>query len=206
MVIYTPRLCNDVAFLPPRENKAAPITCQEVLASSSDIPEWRQRKQNEAERKLVAASSSGRPIVGGIEVGGMKLVGKEGQRLETPPPTAFNMRKGDATDPKAEVLAAQESAEDGGKMTVKVPDDELRKMGLDPGVVEGARRELSEVAGGKGWKLEVFEVGDGVRELRGIVEGDEEDQSTEDQGEDGREGDDGRERGEGSEEVYKDEL
>ncbi|KAL8883822.1 MAG: hypothetical protein Q9215_007998, partial [Flavoplaca cf. flavocitrina] len=113
MVIYTPRLCNDVAFLPPRENKAAPITCQEILASTSDIPEWRQRKQNEAERKLVAASSSGRPVVGGIEVGGMKLVGKEGQRLETPPPTAFNMRKGDATDAKAEVLAAQESAEDG---------------------------------------------------------------------------------------------
>ncbi|KAL8640687.1 MAG: hypothetical protein Q9226_008717, partial [Calogaya cf. arnoldii] len=120
MVIYTPRLCNDVAFLPPRENKAAPITCQEILASTSDIPEWRQRKQNEAERKLVAASSSGRPVVGGIEVGGMKLVGKEGQRIETPPSTAFNMRNGNGKDDvKAETLAAQESVEDGGKMTVK---------------------------------------------------------------------------------------
>ncbi|CAO1606203.1 Protein OS-9 [Xanthoria calcicola] len=200
MVIYTPRLCHDVAFLPPRENKAAPIACQEILASASDIPEWRQRKQNEAERKLVAASSSGRPIVGSIEVGGMKLVGKEGQRIETPPSTAFNMRNGDGKDDvKAETLAAQDSAEDGGKMTVKVGDDALRKMGLDPGVVEGARRELSEVAGGKGWKLEVFEVGDGVRELRGIVEGDE-DLAGEDQGEDGGE------REDGSEEVYKDEL
>ncbi|KAL8700330.1 MAG: hypothetical protein Q9201_005500, partial [Fulgogasparrea decipioides] len=91
MVIYTPRLCNDVAFLPPRENKAAPITCQEILASTSDIPEWRACKQEDADRKLVAASSSGRPIVGGIEVGGMKLVGKEGQRIETPPNTAFTM-------------------------------------------------------------------------------------------------------------------
>ncbi|KAL8781306.1 MAG: hypothetical protein Q9213_006054, partial [Squamulea squamosa] len=145
MVIYTPRLCNDVAFLPPRENKAAPITCQEVLASASDIPEWRQRKQKDAERKLVTASSSGRPIVGGIEIGGMKLVGKEGQRLETPPNTAFNMPNGEGANTlKAETLAAQESVEDGGKMTVKVGDEELRKMGLDPGVVEGARRELSE--------------------------------------------------------------
>ncbi|KAI4255377.1 MAG: hypothetical protein LQ352_002609, partial [Teloschistes flavicans] len=91
MVIYTPRLCNDIAFLPPRENKAAPITCQEILASPSDIPEWRARKQTEKERKLVAASSSSRPIVGGIEIGGMKLVGKEGQRIETPPATAFTM-------------------------------------------------------------------------------------------------------------------
>ncbi|KAL8911534.1 MAG: hypothetical protein Q9171_003298 [Xanthocarpia ochracea] len=199
MVIFTPRLCNDVAFLPPRENKAAPITCQEVLASSSDTLEWRQRKKADAERKLVAASYSGRPVVGGIEVGGMKLVGKEGQRLETPPNTAFNMPNGGGANVvKAETLAAQESAEDGGKMTVNVGDEELRKMGLDPAVVEGARKELSDVAGGKAWKLEVFEVGDGARELRGIVESEEDGVGMEEQGEDGAE--------EGSEEVYKDEL
>ncbi|KAL8931890.1 MAG: hypothetical protein Q9216_007037, partial [Gyalolechia sp. 2 TL-2023] len=115
MVIYTPRLCNDVAFLPPRENKAAPITCEEVLASTSEIPEWRERKQKEKERRLVAASSSGRPVVGGIEVGGMKLVGKEGQRIETPPATAFTMPGEGAV--KAETLAQQESSEKGGKMT-----------------------------------------------------------------------------------------
>ncbi|KAL9002422.1 MAG: hypothetical protein Q9188_004649, partial [Gyalolechia gomerana] len=107
MVIYTPRLCNDVAFLPPRENKAAPITCEEVLASTSEIPEWRERKRKEKERKLVAASLSGRPVVGGIEVGGMKLVGKEGQRIETPPVTAFTM-PGEG-QVKAETLAQQES-------------------------------------------------------------------------------------------------
>lgn len=201
MVIYTPRLCNDVAFLPPRENKAAPITCDEVLASTSDIPEWRERKRKEKERKLVAASSSGRPVVGGIEVGGMKLVGKEGQRIETPPVTAFTM-PGEGVL-KAETLAQQESSEKGGKMT-RVNDEELKKMGLDPGVVEGARRELAEVAGGKGWKLEVFDVGEGARELRGVVEGDDDD--------DGYESTDGEgsaqeeEQQEGSEEVYKDEL
>ncbi|KAL8814674.1 MAG: hypothetical protein Q9223_006123, partial [Gallowayella weberi] len=149
MVIYTPRLCNDVAFLPPRENKAAPITCQEVLASTSEIPEWRSRKQKDAERKLFSASSlNGRPLVGGIEIGGMQVVGKDGQRIATPPATAFTMpgssssgSSGDEMD--AETLATQESDEDGGKMT-RVSDEELRKMGLDPGIVEGARRELSE--------------------------------------------------------------
>ena len=75
----------------------------------------------------------------------------------------------------------------------------MRSWGLDRGVVEGARGELSEVAGGKGGKLEVFEVGDGVRVLWGIVDGDE-DLDGEDQGEDGGE------REDGSEEVYKDEL
>lgn len=138
-------------------------------------------------------------MVGGIEVGGMRLVGKEGQRIDTPPATAFTMPGSSSSSSsgdneiKAETLATQESAEDGGKMT-KVGDEELREMGLDPGVVEGARRELGEVAGGKGWKLEVFEVEGGERELRGIVEGDEEEEE-----EDGVEDEDGKE-------GYRDEL
>ena len=216
MVIYTPRLCNDVAFLPPRENKAHSISCQEVLASSSDIPSWRARRQEAAEKKMVSATPAGRPVVGGIEVGGMKQVGKEGQRIETPPNTAFTMPGQGGV--KAETLAQQESREKGGKMTKK-SDEELGKMGLDPAVVEGARRELAEVASGKGWKLEVFDVGDGARELRGVVDGDDEEEvgpiDEFDQGEDGGSrnlegtGDEGDEEGdveEGSEEVYKDEL
>ncbi|KAI4175061.1 MAG: hypothetical protein LQ346_008133 [Caloplaca aetnensis] len=208
MVIYTPRLCNDVAFLPPRENKAAPIKCEEVLASPSDIPEWRERKEKEKERKLVAASSSGRPVVGSIEVGGMKLVGKEGQRIETPPSTAFTMPGEGAV--KSETLAKQDSKEQGGKTTM-LSDEDLKKMGLDPQGVQDARRELEEVAGGKGWKLEVFEVADGGRELRGIVEGDEEMPGEEegdagDYGEEYEYADEDEEREEGSEETFKDEL
>ncbi len=88
-------------------------------------------------------------------------------------------------------LMSREPGERGGKMK-KLSDKDLRKLGLDPGVVEEARREVEEVAGGKGWRLEVFEV-DGRKELRGVVDGDEE--------EDG-EGEDG----EGSQEEYKDEL
>ncbi|KAI4113785.1 MAG: hypothetical protein LQ345_005313 [Seirophora villosa] len=207
MVIYTPRLCNDVAFLPPRENKAVPITCEEVLASTSDVPEWRERKQKEKERKLIAASSSGRPVVGTIEVGGMKLVGKEGQRLETPPNTAFTM-SGEGTI-KSETLARQESKEDGAKVT-KVSDEELKKMGLDPEIVDRARKDLAEVAGGKGWKLEVFEVGEGARELRGVVEG-EEDKADEGVGNGNNEetyvyAEEDEEGEDGSEEIYKDEL
>ncbi|CUS08623.1 unnamed protein product [Tuber aestivum] len=31
MVVYTPRLCNDVAFLPPREDRANSISCREIM-------------------------------------------------------------------------------------------------------------------------------------------------------------------------------
>ena len=31
MVIHTPRLCNDITFLPPRENRANGISCREIM-------------------------------------------------------------------------------------------------------------------------------------------------------------------------------
>ncbi|KAK4696349.1 protein OS-9, partial [Lecanoromycetidae sp. Uapishka_2] len=178
MVVYTPRLCNDVAFLPPREERAEGITCREIV-SEADIPEWQSRKSMEAERKLVGSNGNAdtvRPMVGGIEVGGMKLVGREGKRLEAPQnvqPGSHNHGgdHGVIDESKTLTLVTQDPKEKGGKIK-RVPDKELKKLGLDPGVVEAARRELEEVADGKGWRLEVFETEAG-RELRGIVDSDD---------------------------------
>ena len=219
MVVYTPRLCNDVAFLPPREEKAEGIICREVV-QEEDVSEWEQRKRREAERQLVGETAAttegggGRPVVGGIEVGGMKLVGREGKRLEPPP----NMHPGghavhgnnnnnnnnDNNNKNVMELVSQEPKDQGGKVK-KLSDKDLKKLGLDPAVVDAARRELEEVARGKGWRLEVFEL-DGGRELRGVVDSDED---GEEEGEEGyeREGE-GEEEGyeEGSQEEYKDEL
>ncbi|KAL8829284.1 MAG: hypothetical protein Q9191_002093, partial [Dirinaria sp. TL-2023a] len=165
MVIYTPRLCNDVAFLPPRENKAHPITCKEIVSESS-IPQWEARKRAEHERKMVSAASGRGPVVAGIEVGGMKQVGKEGQRLEPPAQIA---PQGPTT--RAELLARQDPPEKGGKV-YKLPAAELKKLGVDPKLVDEAVKELKTVAAGKAWKLEVFESPTGGKELRGVVEGD----------------------------------
>lgn len=152
--------------------------------------------------------------MGGIEIGGMKHVGKEGQRLETPPNTAFEMPPNGGG--KGEVLAEQESKEKGGKLR-RMGDEELKKRGLDPKTVEDARQELAGVAGGKGWKLEIIDDVEGGRQLRGIVDGNDEEGSEEGNGGEADEEDteseaegeaEGEEEGtqEGSEEVYKDEL
>ena len=210
MVVYTPRLCNDVAFLPPREEKAENIVCREVV-HEEDVSDWEQRKRVEAEMKLVGETAatvegSGRPVVGGIEVGGMKLVGREGKRLDPPQNIQPGSHghglhgggNGNANNNKMNVmeLISQEPREKGGRIK-KLSDKDLKKLGLDPSVVDAARRELEEVAQGKGWRLEVFEI-DGARELRGVVDGAED----EDEDEDGEEGE-----GEyGSQEEYKDEL
>ena len=210
MIIYTTRLCDDVAFLPPREERAAGITCREVVREE-EVEEWERRKRGEAERKLVGDGGKenvkGRPVVAGIEVGGMKLVGRDGKRLETPQnvqPGSVGQGQGSSNDDAANAitLVTQEPREKGGRMK-RVTDRELKKMGLDPVVVEAARRELEELAGGKGWRLEVFETERG-RELRGVVDSDDE-EGVEGGGDggDGGEEDDGEE---GSQEEYKDEL
>ena len=208
MVVYTPRLCNDVAFLPPRENKANPITCQEIVTEDA-VPEYEARKKVERERKSVSANPAGRPVVAGIEVGGMRQVGKEGQRLE--PPAQIAPMGPNPGNSKADVLARQEAPEKGGK-EYRLSKAEIKKLGLEPKLVDEAVRELKQVAAGKAWKLEVFDAPMGGRELRGVVEGDDtgaQDGEVEfyvvadDEGEDGTQGDEGED---GSMEEYKDEL
>jgi hypothetical protein len=58
MVIYTPRLCNDVTFLPPRDNKANGITCREVLTEEQQEDFYKRKnkqKQTDAQRLLEEA-------------------------------------------------------------------------------------------------------------------------------------------------------
>ena len=212
MVVYTPRLCNDVAFLPPREEKTEGIVCREVV-KEDDVPEWEQRKRREAERKLVGetaatAHGAGRPVIGGIEVGAMNLVGRDGKRLEAPqniqPGGAHGHGHGahaNTARDRANVmeLIAQEPRDKGGKIR-KLSDKDLKKLGLDPSVVDAARRELEEMAQGKGWRLEVFETEAG-RELRGVVDSDEDGGEEVEVYEEGEYDDEG-----GSQEEYKDEL
>lgn len=56
MVIYTPRLCNDVAFLPPRENRAHAIGCQEVMKRPAIDEYYTKAEQPEALKLLQKTS------------------------------------------------------------------------------------------------------------------------------------------------------
>lgn len=186
MMVYTPRLCNDVAFSPPREDKAEQIVCREVVGED-EVAEWEARKKREAEKRLVGETAETAnpklPVIGGIEVGGMKQVGMDGRRLE-PPKTPGNHgraqggggssgaggSRGRDGNPRTELVAKMDPKQRGGKIQ-RLSDDQLRKLGLDVQVVEAARRRLEAMAGKKRWRLEAFIVDDGW-EMRGIVEDD----------------------------------
>lgn len=220
MIIYTPRLCNDVAFLPSQENLAQPISCQPVLADF-EVDEWNyaklESKVRETERLIdeyekdnplremeagAEGSTKRGPIVGGIEIGAQSLVGSEGKVIEK----SAIVGGGKAT------FAGTLVSSDGKQMS----SAELKKLNMDPKDVEKLKRNSQKIAGKKGWKLDLMET-PGGREFRLVIEADENEEGAEKSDEKGRgmgtgkegEGENrenGRESEEGSEEVYKDEL
>jgi protein OS-9 len=161
MLIYTPRLCNDVTFLPPRENIAHYITCREVI-KSQDVENWKIRKAAESENKLLAGPR-GPQVVGGIEVGAGLNVGKDGRRID-------GGNRG-----SVDVVATSKGRARGGKVEM-LTDEELRKLDLDPETIDMLREKLQNLAGDKGWKLEVFDAQDGRREIRGVLDSDPSDE------------------------------
>lgn len=232
MIIYTPRLCNDVAFLPPQENLAHAISCQPVIPES-DVDAWTREtledKAHEAERLIALENDNPlrdmqegaegrtkrRPIIGGIEVGAQVLVGSEGKVIEK------TVVVGGGKETYVGTVASSS-----GHMMSK---EEMRKLDIrDPKDVEKLKKNLQKLAGRKGWKLDLVDTPRG-REFRGIIEADEEeeeDAKTDRGGGSGKEKE--KEKGsgkgmkkeaqkkeaqeeqepqeEGTEEVYKDEL
>ena len=189
MVVYTPRLCNDVAFMPPKETKAHAITCLPIVPAD-DMEDRTEYAILEKELDAVIPSPTPPITIGGIVVGGGKWANKEGARL--PIPSNFGAEvKGER---QVEVIAKAKSQKDGGKVEV-VSDQELQKLDLDPEMVDDLRKEVQKVAQERGWKIEVVDAPGRVREILGIVDTDDE-----------KEGEGEGEGEEGSEELFKDEL
>lgn len=192
MVVHTPRLCNDVAFLPPKEVKANTIACRMVVPED-EVSYWTDLKTLEAQRMTQDAREEAPVInVGGIIVGGQKWGGKDGIQL---PSTNYVPEA-----PAVEVIAHSPGKAAGGK-TQSLSRADLERLDIDPKLVEQLKKELEELAGDKGWKLEVIDMPGDTREIRGIVDGDEDeadDVYVQTSGQD--------EDQEGSEETYNEEL
>jgi protein OS-9 len=233
MVIYTPRLCNDVAFLPREEPRANPINCQLVVHDvnaakpallDATIPNTQDRKTETGDategEEVDASAKQEEPInIGGILVGARNVLsagdeaGKPPTKLNPPSSYFPAAKKGKKT---TAVVARGASTEDGGKVEV-LSKAEIEELGLSFEVIEEMREQLEKLSAGKGWKLEVVQEEGGERELRGWIYGLD--------GEEGEKGDDwydkdqydddekipaegggGGSGDEGSEEKFKDEL
>ncbi|KAF4628009.1 hypothetical protein G7Y89_g10143 [Cudoniella acicularis] len=202
MVVYTPRLCNDVAFMPPKNDKANSIVCREIVPE--DEIEYRRELQT-LEAELDAAATKDKAInVGGVVLGGGQWMNKEGQRMPIPPNFGTeNFGK------QVQVIAKAKSKEDGGQVEM-VSDAELQKMDLDPDMVEELKNQVQKMAKEKGWKIEVVDQPGETREILGIVDGDDDDDISANPPQLGgkkkpKKKAEGKDE-DGSEEIFKDEL
>ncbi|KAI1407342.1 glucosidase II beta subunit-like protein-domain-containing protein [Hypoxylon sp. FL1857] len=201
MVVNTPRLCVDVAFQPPKEERANVISCR-VIVSEAEQANWHAQKTLEAQAAMVGQTKGDvkAPItIGGVVVGGRQMLGqgedgKEAHKLSPP----RNYRNPNIA-PLIEVVAKGSSKEEGSKVDI-LTDDELAKLDLSPEMIEELKKELQKLAGDRGWKLEVVEMPGDPREIRGVVDTDEEEKREESDGEDG-----GEESG-SEEKFFKEEL
>jgi len=201
MVIHTPRLCNDIAFMPPKESKANVINCR-MIVPEDEITYRSELKTLEAE--LAATGTQAEPPIniGGVILGGAKYVGKEGQRMPMPANFAVG-----ATGTATEVIARMKGKAEGGKFEM-LSEEELQKLDLKPEMVEQLKDEIQKIAGEKGWRLEIVDVPGDAREIRGVVDGEDEDEGDEVEvnGSVSQNDEDDSEGKEGSEEIFKEDL
>lgn len=205
MLIHTPRLCEDVAFLPPKESRAHPISCRRIIDSEEELAAIRLRKSIEAAEELGGgqAQEEGKTAepdkaraqgqrdnkftgmeIGGIVIGGNQLHnpadGQPAPKLK--PPKGFVPSKGlSGGAPMVETLARALSKQEGGQVEM-MTDEQLEQLNLNPDAVDQFRKELEKLAGEKGWSLEVVEMPGEIPEIRGIVEEDDEEDGQDDQG------------------------
>ncbi|UNI16043.1 Protein OS-9 [Purpureocillium takamizusanense] len=187
MVVNTPRLCQDVAFLPPEETKANPISCQ--LIADMDAPtqplidesnpaetDGTETTQKEGAKVKTGPTQGSEVTIGGVVVGGRKVLSSADEAGKPPvkltPPR--NFLSGQASkDRIIEIVVHAASKADGGKITT-LDAAELKKLDLKPDVVKEMTKQMQDIAGDSGWKLEIVELdGEDLRELRGYIDDDE---------------------------------
>lgn len=210
MVIQTPRLCNDVAFQPPQKDRANAITCSPIISGDGDeaasVPKS-LLPSNDIPNPFAHPQSEVPASIGDIIIGAHKWI-PEGSKIEK------SAIVGGGKDRFVETIA-----DSFGKL---MSADELKRLGLgDAKSVESLKKELEKIAGGQGWKLEVFDTPQG-REYRGVLLGDEEEDAAKKDGNQatgknendekngetgtGHDADSDQKTSEGTEETYKDEL
>jgi len=165
--IHTPRLCKDIAFVPPTATEAHGIVCQRVvsqeemakldLSTLDGTQELAKDNDKEKEKQIV---------IGGTVVGGKNHVGKEGQKLALPGLTLEN--------PATDILAKASGEADGAQILV-LSDEALVELELEPQLVQELRERMKRMAGDRGWTLELVDGPGNVKEIQGVVDGEDED-------------------------------
>jgi protein OS-9 len=85
MVVYTPRLCDDVAFLPPREDRANAVQCREIMDPETLAEYYEQKAELERTEALELLQAALGLTAGGAEAeeGQSKVEKKKGKKKKS---------------------------------------------------------------------------------------------------------------------------
>ncbi|KAH8647145.1 glucosidase II beta subunit-like protein-domain-containing protein [Xylariales sp. PMI_506] len=201
MVVNTPRLCSDVAFLPPTPTRANIISCRTIVPEA-DQAAWHEQKTLEAKAAMVGEQrkEAKNPVtIGGVVIGGKKIMGTKEDGKQPPelkPPRHFGKE-----GPIIEIIAIGNAKDKDEEIHILTAAD-LERLDISPELVEQLKQEIEELAGDKEWKLEIVEEpGSDMREIRGVVDMDEDELDEEGEGEGAGEAKEGSE-----EKFFKEEL
>jgi protein OS-9 len=207
MVVQTPRLCADVAFLPPKEGRAHPVTCQPIADGKGDGESWSRitgmdgaessriaAADGQAAEVILSAAGAGKDggakqpaagsaehaglTIGGVVVGGRAMLGNgDDGAPATRLPSPRHLGGGRSGGGTIVEILAKGTSKAEGGKVEVLTREELEMLDLSPEAIEDLRRELQKLAGDNGWKLEVVEVPGEIPEIRGIVEEDDDDEA-----------------------------
>jgi len=170
MVVYTPRLCADVAFLPPKETRAHAISCRAIVGSDDELEAWKWRRTLEAKQAMGVTGAQKTNVgsdaskqhpaagmtIGGVVVGGRRVLGSGGdgqEPVELKPPRGTVVTGRQAAAAAIEKLAG--SAKKVGDGVGVVTADQLEELGFDQETLEALRKELQRLGGDDGWEIAV---------------------------------------------------
>ncbi|RPB17677.1 hypothetical protein P167DRAFT_515009 [Morchella conica CCBAS932] len=83
MVVYTPRLCDDVAFLPPREDRANAVQCREIMDPETLAEYYEQKAEIERTEALELLQAALGLTAGEAEEGQSKVEKKKGKKKKS---------------------------------------------------------------------------------------------------------------------------
>lgn len=192
MVIQTPRLCNDVAFLPPQKDQPNTVSCSPILRED-EVEAYEADLQAalaaEQDSKLWEATAEAAAALGGMTYEGMAdvpvgdiFVGE--RRLV---PEGITLEKSAIVGGGKETFVATVATSDGNVLS----KEKLEELGLgDSRAVDKLLKELEKIAKGQSWKLVAIDTPRG-RDYRGIIGEEEEKEGNSESGEKGEAGEKG---------------
>ncbi|KAK0613240.1 glucosidase II beta subunit-like protein-domain-containing protein [Immersiella caudata] len=162
MVVYTPRLCADVAFLPPKETRAHPISCRTIVGNEDELAAWKWQRTADAKQSMgitgaqkpKAGKDAARqhPLagmtIGGVVIGGKRVMGASDgnhEMIELKPPRGTVVKSGTGAAANAAFEKLAQNAKKVTDGTGVITMEEIMEMGLDQATMEVIKKELAKL-------------------------------------------------------------